>query len=153
MTDLDRRTLKIVWNAIKGFKENAVGLRELVSVLDGAYYSFESIDKNLEDVFFQKFVDIESIYAGVVNRGGSAVSLEEQIIVNAAVASLEQRLIVSLREYSKIPDLSVEAKVTEFDAHLLMCSLCKNVWECSSTEAMVVCPKCDQALHNSRYHK
>ena len=130
-----------------------MGLRELVSVLDGAYYSFESIDKNLEDVFFQKFVDIESIYAGVVNRGGSAVSLEEQIIVNAAVASLEQRLIVSLREYSKIPDLSVEAKVTEFDAHLLMCSLCKNVWECSSTEAMVVCPKCDQALHNSRYHK
>ena len=121
--------------------------------MDGAYYSFESIDKNLEDVFFQKFVDIESIYAGVVNRGGSAVSLEEQIIVNAAVASLEQRLIVSLREYSKIPDLSVEAKVTEFDAHLLMCSLCKNVWECSSTEAMVVCPKCDQALHNSRYHK
>ena len=46
---------------------------------------------------------------------------------------------------------SIEKSATILDDTWLMCPDCIDAWESTSKNPMVICPKCDQVLHNPRW--
>ena len=50
-----------------------------------------------------------------------------------------------------IPDSEIPTTVQVLDENWLMCPDCVDAWVSVSKEDMVICPKCDQVLHNSGY--
>jgi uncharacterized protein YbaR (Trm112 family) len=62
-----------------------------------------------------------------------------------------ESVVQLLQAYAKHPDLTVDKTAQEMEKGWLMCPNCIDAWETYSTDAMVICPKCDSALHNPRY--
>ncbi len=56
-----------------------------------------------------------------------------------------------LFSYTKHPDNTVDKTAQELEKGWLLCPDCIDAWESSSIDAMVICPKCNAALHNPRY--
>ena len=51
----------------------------------------------------------------------------------------------------QVDNPSIEKSATILDETWLMCPDCIDAWENTSTSAMVICPKCNQVLHNPRW--
>lgn len=56
-----------------------------------------------------------------------------------------------IKKELKVPNLNISKIATSLDEKWLMCPDCIDAWECSSQDAMVICPMCNQVLHNPRY--
>lgn len=51
------------------------------------------------------------------------------------------------------PILDIKDTAQDLENNWLMCPLCQEVWEDSSGDAMVCCPKCNNKLHNPSFKK
>ncbi|MGE0198246.1 MAG: colicin immunity domain-containing protein [Simkaniaceae bacterium] len=64
---------------------------------------------------------------------------------------LNKTLNEVIEEELSIPDPFLEKSATILDDQWLMCPDCVDAWESNSKNAMVICPKCNQILHNPRW--
>jgi hypothetical protein len=54
--------------------------------------------------------------------------------------------------YLEFPDPYIDVKASAIDETWVMCPSCIDAWEPRSTEGMIVCPKCNNIMHNPFYH-
>ncbi|MFY7842684.1 MAG: hypothetical protein ACOVOR_01530 [Rhabdochlamydiaceae bacterium] len=53
-----------------------------------------------------------------------------------------------LEEYLGQSDSNISESAIKGDPNWLICPKCNDAWESDSLKAMVVCAKCERALHN-----
>lgn len=79
------------------------------------------------------------------------VELREK--VKETQGKLNKTLNDVIEEELKVYDHTVKKSATVLDKAWLMCPDCKDAWESTSKNAMVICPKCNQVLHNPKWEK
>lgn len=151
ISDFNRIRLNSIINKINLFKNKEIDLFDLINFIDTLYRSLVCWDPKWSDEFFQNWLDLESIYAGIKNNNNLDLSIEELNIINNAIQRLNELVSIALNRYIKTPDPIITKTATQLDGMWLLCPYCIDAWECFSEDAMVICPKCDKALHNPRW--
>lgn len=144
------KKLLFVEEAILLFREEKICLARLVTCLGEFFHSIESWSAQWDAVFFQKMVDLESVYAGAVDADSTTLDAEDVKIIERSINELITLVRDALSGYEAVSDRSVPHKASAIDEEWLFCPICQDAWQCISNKAMVICPKCDQALHNPR---
>ena len=148
--DHTRRLLENIKIRLGLFVDKKIELADLLNRLDAVYQVLALGNKDLANEFFQYCLDLESIVAGVASRDSLELDEEENEIVNDTVEKLHNMILTQLANYLKVPDPSVTTTATQLDNAWLLCPNCIDAWETTSKDAMIICPKCDRALHNPR---
>ena len=110
--------------------------REMISTIGSWIFSVYS--ENKDDTFD------ELLYSLMFMEEGKEFELSYEELEKIADDLIEGEL--------KDPDPSIEKSATILDETWLMCPDCIDAWECTSKNAMVICPKCNQVLHNPRWN-
>ena len=146
----NRKLFQTIKNNLDDFLSERINIVDLINVLELLILSMEE-RSNLRSIFLKEWSNLEIAYAVSLDRGETEMSLRGQEIVNVSVERLKNLVDEQLYQYKKIPDLSISSEAKILDESWLMCPVCVDGWESISTDAMVICPKCDHAFHNPRY--
>jgi hypothetical protein len=70
----------------------------------------------------------------------------------------DEKEVEIFKKYKSLMDLefpnpSILESATVFEEPWLYCPICIDGWECTSRAGMVICPKCENMLHNPRYEQ
>jgi hypothetical protein len=148
LTDYNRTLLISIKSRIELFNDKKIELGSFIDCLDSLYREMNSWNLKWEEAFFQYWLDLESIYAGMQNRNSLELEEDEKKIINHAVEKLYELVLLPLNQYTKFFDATVSKKAKIIDNDWLMCPDCIDGWETNSIEPMVICPKCNKAFHN-----
>ncbi len=97
------------------------------------------------------WLNLETIYAVNDDANVDGFSRNEKEIIEESVVEIRKLISHVLEQYLQESDKAVTSIATVLDDKWLMCPDCIDAWESVSKTAMVICPKCDNALHNPRY--
>ena len=151
VNDYDRRQIDLIRKNLKLFYQNSIDLGHLIANLDGLYRSITNVDPEWENLFFEKWIDLECVYASLVNEGNIELNSKDKVILIDALGEIQNLVELALDCYLQTPNPLVSKSAIMLDEMWLMCPDCIDAWESSSQDAMIICPKCDKALHNPRY--
>lgn len=147
----DRKNIQLMLEILKEYRNNRLYLNILIEKLDALFRLTSKTQDPWRKQFLDELLNIESVYAGALSQNRLSFSNEEELLVDSWLKNLEDLILDLFSSYLKLPDPTVNKKAEEMQTGWLMCPYCVDAWESSSTDAMVLCPKCDQALHNPRY--
>lgn len=151
MNDQVRKKIEVMKNLFEESKNGKIYLNVLLEKLEALYRLIPSIENAWKEAFFQNWINVESIYAGALSEKREAFTSKESDLIQSFLNIMYESVVQLLQAYTKHPDLTVDKTAQEMERDWLMCPNCIDVWQTSSTDAMVICPKCDSALHNPRY--
>lgn len=123
--------------------------KELKKKISKAEPTFE-IGKWAYSVYFDNMGKFDSNFRKILL---DLSAMEDGDEFELSYEELEEIANNLIKEELKIPDPSIEKSAKVLDDTWLMCPDCIDAWECVSKSAMVICPKCDQVLHNPRWHE
>ncbi|MGE5196217.1 MAG: hypothetical protein ACM3JI_02680 [Anaerolineae bacterium] len=151
ISDFNRKKMILIKQQLCLFEKRSIDLGKLIDDLDVLYRMMTLFDSKWEDEFFQTWLNLESIYAGMLIRKSKELENKEVDIINKSIEKLNELVDIHLSNYTKTPDLSVSQRATLLNNDWLLCPNCIDAWETASNDAMVICPKCNNAFHNPRY--
>src|SRR5213595_3029267 len=88
--ELNIKNLTKINNEINLFKNKSISLIDLINNLDELYRSMHTWDQRWDETFFQKWLDLESIYAGMANRNSPAPDEVETDIIAKSIMSIKE---------------------------------------------------------------
>ena len=142
------RQFNLMLGSISSFEENKIDLPSLQSTLEFLYAQLKDFhDSNWKEIFCNAITTLESINAGIPN----GFEIKKDTLATDAIYILKAIINKYLREYLESPDINISQFASILDAKWLFCPSCLDAWESESTQAMVICPKCNNAFHNPRY--
>lgn len=152
----DYRQLHRMNMIIKNIKFKCLRISEEVGSLYYLLHSLETDDNDLKQNINEQISELEIINAYVlINFTETEIpqKIKEKLqpdVLNSA-SKLESLINKRIEEYLQEKDLSIQESAIAADSHWLICPLCHDAWESESLTAMVICPKCDNPLHNPRF--
>jgi Zn finger protein HypA/HybF involved in hydrogenase expression len=90
------------------------------------------------------------IYDGIEDGSISRWKGNHKEDTRNAILKLKKLAVSILEEYLEKSDANVLESAIEGGSNWLICPKCNDAWQSDSLKAMVICPTCDCALHNSR---
>ena len=123
--------------------------QELKKKIDKAEPSFE-IGKWAYSIYFDNMGKIDSDFRKILL---DLSAMEDGNEFKFSYEELEKISNDLIEGELNNPDPSINKSATILDETWLMCPNCIDAWECASKDAMVICPKCNQVLHNPRIQK
>ena len=149
--DYNRRQYQIIIDLLNQFEKGMLDLKSLIGNLGFLLGSLEEVEENWEAEFSMERGQLDTIYsiALVKNR---PISTSDQEEITKSVKNLKKLAEDALNECLEHPDPLILNTAAIIDDEWLMCSNCTDSWKCTSNNAMVICPACNEALHNPRYH-
>lgn len=138
MTERDLRQLLLVIRNLQLFQKQKIDEFTLSANLSGLLSQMECKDDWVEAAEAE------------VNELDCRAYLEKDVIVDDLIEGLKSLTDSALTNYLQAPDPKVEASATAEPPDWLICSKCYEAWQSTSDFAMVICPKCESALHNPR---
>jgi hypothetical protein len=149
----DRQQLCLMKSFLIDFKGGKITLSLLIEKLDSLFNETSKIKAQWHKYFYENWLNLESIYAGCLDEKRNVLTEQENAVLLSSIRALYTLVDKELQLYPNVVDSTVSKAATVIDAQWLMCPDCVDAWKSSSKDAMVVCPKCNQALHNPRYKK
>jgi len=152
INDFDRKILETIKIYLDEYENNKIELGFLVGKLEGLFRQLTSTEKKWSIVFFDNWINLESVYAGSLEPERS-LNENEQNIVNKSVQLMISMIQKLLENYTKYPNNTVTKTAEALDNDWLFCLNCLDGWESNSTDPLVICPKCNNVFLNPRYSK
>jgi hypothetical protein len=150
LSKFDWRQIRLIEKKLLLFEGKKIDLFELIKELNAILNALENISDSWKADFQSKinFLEIihDSIEDGAISRWKG--NFEEDL--DKTVVSLKQMVSILLDEYLKIPDSRITEIAIEGDPTWLICPNCNDAWKSISSDAMVICPKCEHVCHNPR---
>lgn len=153
ISDHDRKLLYLMKEKILAFKSESLTIGELIPELEALYRELDLKNEKWKESFFNGWAQLEIAYASALAKKLKAIPLEEQKRLSEILIEMSSLIESTLQNYNRQKDTSVLKRAIILNEKWLMCPDCTDAWEISSSEAMVICPKCDSALHNPRYRE
>ena len=118
-------------------KEKILKKEKISSIGHWAYSVFLNYKDATDTSFLDLLLDLNTM------EDGEEFELSYKELNKIADDLIEQEL--------QIDNPSIERLAAILDKTWLMCPDCIDAWESTSKTAMVICPKCNQILHNPRW--
>lgn len=150
ISNQDRKQIRLMKYLLAAYSKGNVSLRELLTKLD--HLARSTIPKaEWKKDFLDNWLNLESFNTESIPLQRNQLSVDELEIFDRSVNNIAQLVDHLLSSYEQVPDISVQSVAQELDTQWLLCPLCIDAWQNNSKNAMVVCPKCNEGLHNPRY--
>lgn len=150
LSNFDWRQIRLIEHKLALFESKKIDLSECIKELNVALHALENIPASWKADFQSKINFLEIIHDSIEDGSISKWKGNVKEDLNKTVVSLKQMVSILLNEYLKIPDFRVTEIAIEGDTKWLICPNCNDAWESTSSDAMVVCPKCEHICHNPR---
>jgi hypothetical protein len=151
MTPKDIRHLQWILEKIQFYNQGKVDLYNLVNDLDALYRSLEEVKESWSEIFFNQWLNLESVNSHIITNGLVEISDESTDLIRTSL----ERIILATEEVLRNDLLTnnsgSSSKATDLGNNWLMCPLCEETWKLQSSYGMVRCPGCQIKLHNPRY--
>ena len=118
-------------------KEKILKKEKISSIGHWAYSVFLNYKDATDTSFLDLLLDLNTM------EDGEEFELSYKELNKIADDLIEQEL--------QVDNPSIEKSANILDKTWLMCPDCIDAWESTSKNPMVICPKCDQVLHNPRW--
>jgi len=149
--DCNRKQYQIIIERINWFEKGILELTSLIDDLESLQGYLQEVDKKWRSEFYKDWGLLEEIYSVAVVEN-EPISTSDREKIAQSVKNLKKLAEDALNEYLEQPDPLILNTAAIIDDEWLMCSNCTDSWKCTSNNAMVICPACNEALHNPRYH-
>jgi len=146
----DRKQLLLMKKFLHQYLENNIHLSELLQKLDDLV-RLTTPKTKWKKVFFDNWLNLESLNTESSGTKRGALTDEEIKIHNLSINNIIKIIDDLLLSYEIVLDITVDNKAQEIASDWLFCPLCRDAWENNSKNPMVICPTCNEGLHNPRY--
>jgi hypothetical protein len=149
----DRKLMDDIKFELDLFDNKRIDLFLLVQNLESLFRRLTRFDIEWREKFLSLWASLEIICADMLNKENWDLKGENLGIVQDIVN--EMRLMISgfLENYTKFSDPTITKEATYIEDDWLLCPECSEPWQSMSLDPMVICPKCNNALHNPKYKK
>jgi len=147
------KQVSFIINKIGLFELNKLDLYDLVCDLIGLLNVLESVPNTWIDGLRSAINTLELIHDSIEDGSISRWKGNFKEDLNKSVSKLKSMSTSMIEEYLKKTDPNIIENAIEASSTWLMCPECNDAWESRSRHAMVICPKCECALHNPRVTK
>lgn len=137
ITERDLRQILLMIKNLQLFNLGKIDLLQLIENLRGLLHAIE-FDRN----------DWKDAMEALINDLDYHEYIEENRDVELVVDNLKSLTNSFLTDYLTIPDPKIDAIAIAEEPNWLICTRCYEAWQTKSLLAMVVCPRCENALHN-----
>jgi hypothetical protein len=150
LSNFDLRQIRLIEKKLLLFEGKEIDLFELIKELNTILNALEKISDSWKVDFQSKinFLELidDSIKDGSISRwkGNFKEDLDKTVLY------LKQMISILVDEYLKMPDSRITETAIQGDSKWLICPHCNDAWELISSDAMVICPKCEHVYHNPR---
>jgi predicted Zn-ribbon and HTH transcriptional regulator len=151
--DPDRKKIDSIKKTIKKFNSEAISLKQLTDNLYDLFQAITNLNNEWEDHFFQKWLDLESVYTYITDKKNGLAGPEEKKIINNAISEISKLVDQALDNYLQIRNPHIKSAGITIDSEWLQCPECHNAWQEDFRKPMIICPACDTTIHNPRYKK
>ncbi|MBS0584968.1 MAG: hypothetical protein JSR76_01540 [Verrucomicrobia bacterium] len=149
----DLRLLRLIQKRVSLFASDRLHLYDLVSELSGLLNTLESLSESWKGSFQTEINGLELIYDSIEDGSISRWIGDFKKDIKESLLQIEKIVSSVIEQYLILSDPNVLETAVEASSGWLMCPTCQEAWETTSIDAMVICPKCDQALHNPTRNK
>ncbi len=149
----DLKQVRLIEKKISLYELNKLDLYDLVCDLIGLLNALESVPNAWKDEFRSAINILELIHDSIEDGSISRWKGNFKEDMHKSVSKLKNMSTSMIDEYLKRTDPSIIESAIEASSTWLMCPECNDAWESRSRHAMVICPKCESALHNPRATK
>ena len=150
LTEYDLKQIALIEKKIFMFEKNKLDLFELICDLGGLLNALESVSETWKDDFQAEVNALEMIHDSIEDGSISRWKGNYREDMHNNISKLKKMTLSILEKYLRQSDSNISESAIEGDSNWLICPRCNDAWESNSLKAMVICPKCDRALHNPR---
>ena len=151
MNVFDVRHLSLMLKIIAKFEMGQSCLSDLICDLEAILDVFEDMDELWKNKVRSYWWNLEQVYAVGLECSEKILGDEDVLLIHESLEKIKnlacEALMVYLREYNYL----IKEFAEVLDDEWLMCKICNDAWMTNSLDAMVICPECDNVLHNPRY--
>jgi hypothetical protein len=152
LSEYDVRQIRLIKKIINLFENQKIGLFDLIGGLSGLLNALESVDDFWKDDFQVEVNTLEMVHDSIEDGSISKWRENPQETVQVSILKLKEMTTLLLEKYLRLSDPNILEVAILADSNWVICSKCNDAWESNSTNAMVICPKCECLLHNPLWH-
>jgi|GEM_PF-6525765 len=150
LTAYDLRQIRLIEKRLNLFECGKLNLFDLNYDLSGLLNALESVADSWIDDFQSETYTLEMILDCIEDRSIAKWQGNYKEDLLNAIYRLKNLTVSLLDEYLKKSDPKVVERAITESSNWFICPRCIDAWESDSLVAMVICPKCQCALHNPR---
>jgi len=151
ISEYDLRQIRLIKKKINLFENKEIGLSGLVCDLRGLLCAIESADESWKDSILTEINRLELVHDSIEDRSILKWKEDAKNVVRESILTLKKMISLLFEAYLRLPDPTITESAVVINTHWLMCPKCADTWESNSTNAMVICPNCNQAFRNPRF--
>jgi hypothetical protein len=130
------------------FETNKLDLFDLVNDLSGLLNALESVPDDWRKDFHNKINILEMIHDSIEDGSISKWKGNFKQDIHKSISKLKNMAASIIEKYLKIWDPNIIESAIAASSNWLICPNCNDAWESNSSNAMVICPKCERAFRN-----
>jgi len=150
LSNFDLRQIGLIEKKLLLFEGKKIDLFELIKELNAILNALENISDSWKADFQSKINFLELIHDSIEDGSISRWEGNFKEDLDKTVLGLKQMVSILMDEYLKMPDSRITETAIQGDSKWLICPHCNDAWESISSDAMVICPKCEHVCHNPR---
>lgn len=150
LSNFDLRQIRLIKKNLLLFEGKKIDLFELIKELNTILNALEKISDSWKTDFQSKINFLELIHDSIEDGSISRWKGNFKEDLDKTVLGLKQMISILVDEYLKMPDSKITETAIQGDSKWLICPHCNDAWESISSDAMVICPKCEHVCHNPR---
>jgi len=150
LSKFDLIQIKLIEKKLSLFESKKIDLFELIKELNSILNALENISDSWKADFQSKINCLEIIHDSIEDGSISRWKGDFKDDLDKIVLDLKLMISILVDGYLKISDSKITETAIEVDSKWLICPHCNDAWESTSSDEMVICPKCEYACHNPR---
>ena len=150
LSNFDLRQIRLIEKKLLLFEGKKIDLFELIKELNTILNALEKISDSWKADFQSKINFLELIHDSIEDGSISRWKGNVKEDLDKTILGLKQMIFILVDEYLKMPDYRITETAIQGDSKWLICPHCNDAWESISSDAMVICPKCEHVCHNPR---
>lgn len=148
LSKYDLKQIRLIKKKINLFENNKLDLFDFVNDLSGLLNALESVSDDWRNDFQNKINILEMIHDSIEDGSISKWKGNFKQDIHKAVSKLKNMVASIIEKYLKILDPNIIESAIAAASNWLICPNCNDAWESNSSNAMVICPKCECAFRN-----
>ena len=96
---LNVRLYKRMLQMIADYRTNNLGLRQLISNLEGLCKLLENNSENFETIFYQLWMPLEEVFAVALESSNGTLDENDHILINHSLTKLDELINIELTRY------------------------------------------------------
>src|SRR5262245_9554785 len=113
--DYDRKQIELMKKTIELYEERLISLGKLVDTLEGLYSASKSLNPQWKSIFFEKWIDLECVFAAAINKKPEKLEEIEIKILKSAISDINNLIDQALNGYKKFYNPAISNTATLID--------------------------------------